>query len=136
MKISSKELCDGLPIEFEEFLDYVKKLDYDEKPNYEKLRKFFDSIMKREQYKYDYIYDWTTLEEQENRKNIIRNRTDPTNGDTLTYPENEKKINYNDFNNFNIDEEVYYIQRNHKSFLNYLDNHDSAVCCTSSCNIF
>ena len=136
MKISSKELCDGLPIELEEFLEYVKKLDYDEKPNYEKLRKFFDSIMKREQYKYDYIYDWTTLEEQENRKNIIRNRTDPTNGDTLTYPENEKKINYNDFNNFNIDEEVYYIQRNHKSFGNYLDNHDSAICCTSSCSIF
>ena len=34
MKISSKELCEGLPKEFEEFLEYAKKLGYEEKPNY------------------------------------------------------------------------------------------------------
>ena len=131
MKISSKELYEGLPKEFEEFLEYAKKLGYEEKPNYQNLRKLFDNIMKREQYTYDYIYDWTTLKEKERRK-IIKNKSEPTNGDTLTYHENVKKIN----NDFSLNNEIYYIQRNSKSFENFLDSQEPPVCCISSCNIF
>ena len=134
MNISSNELCNGLPNEFEEFLDYSKKLKYEEKPNYEKLRKLFDNIMNREKYTYDYIYDWTTLEEKESRKNI-RKKTEPTNGDSFINNENSKKLNYYDSDKI-INDDIYYIQRNHKYYENILNNHESLNCCTSTCFIF
>ena len=130
MEISSKELCKELPSEFEEFLEYTKNLEYNEKPNYEKLRKLFDDIMKKEKYSYDYIYDWTTLEEKECRKNN-KSKTEATNGDTLSYHENDKK-----YNNENIiNENIYHIKRNYKFLENYV-NEEPPVCCSSSCSIF
>ena len=123
MEISSYELFKGFPKEFETFLEYTKKLEYDERPDYEMLRKLFDNIMKKENYNYDYIYDWTTLEEKNGRRNI-RTKNEPTNNDTLSNYENE--INNNN----------YHIKRNNKIFGNYFENQESPVICSSDCSIF
>ena len=125
MKISSYELFKGFPKEFENFLEYTKKLEYAERPDYEKLRKLFDNIMKKENYNYDYIYDWTTLEEEQSRRNI-RIKTDPTNNDTLSNCEND--INNNNNN--------YHIKRNNKINGNIFENQESPVFCSSACTIF
>jgi serine/threonine protein kinase len=133
-EINSYELCRGFPKEFGDFLEICKNLKYEERPDYEKMRNLFDNIMKRENYIYDYIYDWTTLEEKEFRKNN-RTKTEPTNGDTSSYNEKEKKIDKID-NDKIIIESSYRIQRNNKIFDNNLANHESAVCCSSTCLIF
>jgi len=129
MEISSYELCKGLPIEFENFIEYVKNLGYTERPDYDMLRKSFDNIMKKEKYIYDYIYDWTTLEEKEYRKNN-RSKTEPTNGDSLSNPETDKINNQcYDINNFHN-------HRNFKAFENDFNQQKDTVYCSNACSIF
>ena len=68
--ISSSELCDGFPIEFEKYLDYVKNLEYTETPDYDILRDLLMSVMKQNNFRYDYVFDWTTREEIRVRDNV------------------------------------------------------------------
>jgi len=70
IKISSSELCDGFPLELEKYLDYVKNLEYTETPDYDMLRDLLMNIMKQNNLKYDYIFDWTTKEEIRIRDNV------------------------------------------------------------------
>ena len=134
IEINSYDLCRGFPKEFGDFLEICKKLEYEEQPDYEKLRNLLNNIMKRENYIYDYIYDWTTLEEKECRKNN-RIKTEPTIEDTLSNNENEKKIELNKIMNDNNNS--YHIQRNCKCFEKNLLNKESALCCSSAaCTIF
>jgi serine/threonine protein kinase len=133
IEISSNELCKGLPKEFENFLEYTKQLKYEERPNYNILRKLLDNIMKRKNYNYDYIYDWTTLEEKEFRKHN-RTKTEPT-GETMSFNENEQQIYYNEDT---INNNIYHIERNNKLFENKFENNrfenkETAIC---SCFIF
>ncbi|KAJ7629726.1 CK1/CK1/CK1-D protein kinase [Mycena polygramma] len=51
-------LCRGLPKEFGIFLDYTRKLRFDDKPDYSYLRKLFRDVSVREGYQYDYVFDW------------------------------------------------------------------------------
>ena len=134
IEINSYDLCRGFPKEFGDFLEICKKLEYEEQPDYEKLRNLLNNIMKRENYIYDYIYDWTTLEEKECRKNN-RSKTEPTIEDTLSNNEKEKKIEHNKIMNDNNNS--YHIQRNCKCFEKNLLNKESALCCSSAaCTIF
>ena len=133
IEISSNELCKGLPKEFENFLEYTKQLKYEERPNYNILRKLLDNIMKRKNYNYDYIYDWTTLEEKEFRKHN-RIKTEQT-GETMSFNENEQQIYYNEDT---INDNIYHIERNNKLFDNKFENNrfenkETAIC---SCFIF
>ena len=130
MEISSKELYKGYPNELAEFLEYTKNIEYNERPNYDMLRKLFDDIMLKEKYNYDYIYDWTTIEEKESRKNN-KSKTEPTNGDTSSNHDTEKKDNIEK----NTKDNSYHIQRNNKILENYVYQ-ESEVCCSSGCSIF
>ena len=130
VEISSKELYRGYPNELAEFLDYTKNMEYNERPNYDMLRKLFDDIMLKEKYNYDYIYDWTTIEEKESRKNN-KSKTEPTNGDTSSNHETEKKDNIEN----NLKDNSYHIQRNNKILENYVYE-EPEVCCSSGCSIF
>ena len=67
-EISSAELFKGFPSEFAEILDNVKKLEYLEEPEYEMLRNKLLSLCKRLNYKFDFIYDWTTDKDLLKRK--------------------------------------------------------------------
>ena len=69
--ILPKELCKELPEEFEKYIDYVRNLDYVEEPNYTMLKELFNLMIKKANYKFDYIYDWTTPKESLIRKLII-----------------------------------------------------------------
>jgi serine/threonine protein kinase len=73
--ISTKDLCEYLPEEMEIILDYVKNLEYTENPDYEMLRGYFNSMIRKDHSKFDYIYDWTTNEDRSKRK-IISSRSD------------------------------------------------------------
>ena len=67
-EISSAELFKGFPSEFSEILDNMKSLEYQEEPEYEMLRNKLLSLCKRLNYKFDYIYDWTTDKDLLKRK--------------------------------------------------------------------
>lgn len=51
-------LCNGLPPEFAIFFNYVRSLRFDEKPDYQFLRKLFRDLFSKEGYEFDLTYDW------------------------------------------------------------------------------
>lgn len=60
--ISIAELCKDLPQEFETYLNYVRSLRYQDKPDYDYLRQIFRDLFYRNQFEYDNVYDWTIRE--------------------------------------------------------------------------
>ena len=58
-------LCRGLPEEFAMYLNYVRSLRFDDKPDYSYLRKIFRGLFVREGFQYDSPFDWSVYE---NRK--------------------------------------------------------------------
>ena len=75
METTASELCKNFPEEFTKYVDYTRNLGYEEEPDYNMLRNLLDTVMKRENYDFDYIYDWTTNEEKRSR-NIASNKSD------------------------------------------------------------
>lgn len=61
-------LTKGLPNEFLDYMNYIKSLRFDDKPDYPYLRKLFRDLFKRENYKYDYVFDWTLYKFQQEKQ--------------------------------------------------------------------
>jgi hypothetical protein len=51
-------LCQNLPSEFATFLSAVRRLDFSDQPDYHSYRQLFRDLFVREEYVYDYDYDW------------------------------------------------------------------------------
>jgi hypothetical protein len=62
--IKVAELCAGLPAEFSTYVNYVRQLHFEDKPNYSFLQKIFRGLFIREGFKHDNVFDWTILEFQ------------------------------------------------------------------------
>ena len=58
-KTPLEDLCEGLPVEFVEYLTYVKKLGFSDAPDYKYLRKLFRKLFVERGFDFDYSYDWT-----------------------------------------------------------------------------
>ena len=58
---------DNVPEEFVMFMDYCRDLKFEEKPDYNYLRKLFKDLFNRNGYEYDFIYDWITLDRQKRK---------------------------------------------------------------------
>lgn len=46
-------------VEFCIYLNYVQNLNFEEKPDYKYLRKLFRDLFQREEFLYDFLFDWT-----------------------------------------------------------------------------
>jgi serine/threonine protein kinase len=64
MSTTSDVLCKGLPAEFTAYMNYVKALKFEEKPDYVFLRGLFQDVFKKNQLVLDYRYDWTKAGEK------------------------------------------------------------------------
>ncbi|EAY00919.1 CK1 family protein kinase [Trichomonas vaginalis G3] len=53
-----EELCSDLPKEFSIFLEEVRKLGFQDKPDYEMYRELFRNLFIQEGFVFDYQYDW------------------------------------------------------------------------------
>lgn len=51
-------LCKGYPKQFEEYLEYTKKLGYEEDPDYGYLRGLLEGVVKENEYGLDNMFDW------------------------------------------------------------------------------
>ena len=116
IEITSNELCRGLPKEFEIFLEYVKNIKYEEKPDYDKLRNLLEKVMKNNNYKNDYVYDWTSQDEK--NKNEITNDYSIDNSDEKNH---KKNLNY-------------HVKRNNTIYYNQFE--EPEINCSSACTIF
>ncbi|CAG8529556.1 21540_t:CDS:2 [Rhizophagus irregularis] len=56
-----KDLCEGFPEEFGIYLNYVRKLGFEENPDYDFLRELFTKVLKNSNEVEDGVYDWMLL---------------------------------------------------------------------------
>ncbi|EDV92678.1 GH18700 [Drosophila grimshawi] len=56
-------LCEGSPAEFSIYLNYCRSLRFEEQPNYTYLRELFQKLLRTLNHQYDYVYDWTLLQQ-------------------------------------------------------------------------
>ncbi|OHT00730.1 putative: casein kinase I isoform delta-like isoform X5 [Tritrichomonas foetus] len=57
-----EELCKDLPSEFGTYLTLIKKLKFDETPDYARYRQMFRDLFMKNNFIYDYKYDWVKYE--------------------------------------------------------------------------
>eukprot|EP00826_Nyctotherus_ovalis_P002699 TRINITY_DN10545_c0_g1_i3.p1 TRINITY_DN10545_c0_g1~~TRINITY_DN10545_c0_g1_i3.p1 ORF type:complete len:196 (+),score=46.88 TRINITY_DN10545_c0_g1_i3:602-1189(+) len=59
LKTSVNELCKDLPLEFESYLSYCRRMKFNERPDYVYIKRIFQELFIKQGYTYDSIYDWT-----------------------------------------------------------------------------
>jgi hypothetical protein len=59
MSTSEEKLCECLPTEFATYINYVRSLRFEEKPDYTYLRALFRRLFTSRGFKYDNVFDWT-----------------------------------------------------------------------------
>jgi len=64
---SVEALTKGYPAEFVQYLNYCRSLHFEDKPDYAYLRKLFRDLFLREGHKYDAMFDWTMLKNEDNK---------------------------------------------------------------------
>ncbi|KAI5191846.1 hypothetical protein NEMIN01_1701 [Nematocida minor] len=57
-KTSPDELCKGLDPSFKEFLEYTRRLEYDEMPDYLYIKRIFSNALVQNNLVYDFNFDW------------------------------------------------------------------------------
>jgi serine/threonine protein kinase len=58
VSVPISELCDGLPAEFQTYMEAVRRLGLDEIPDYAALRGLFRDLFRAREFLFDYRYDW------------------------------------------------------------------------------
>lgn len=54
-------LCHGLPDEFRQFFEYIRGVQFTEKPDYNFLKGLFSKVMVRMDYVNDSVFDWCKI---------------------------------------------------------------------------
>ncbi|KAI8638907.1 kinase-like domain-containing protein [Parasitella parasitica] len=88
-----KDLCDGFPDEFGIYLQYVRKLGFEETPDYDFLRGLFDKILEHEDEQDDEVYDWVLLNDGKGWEVILYKTTMKYKGDLTHFPINQNRFN-------------------------------------------
>jgi hypothetical protein len=57
--IGVDELCDQVPREFADYMDHVRALKFEDKPNYSYLRRVFRELFIRRRFEYENVFDRT-----------------------------------------------------------------------------
>jgi hypothetical protein len=68
MSIPIEAQCKGLPLEVSTYFNYCRSLRFDDRPDYNFLRRTLREAFDRNQ-QFDYAYDWTTLPTTKNFDN-------------------------------------------------------------------
>ena len=89
-----KKLCEGLPEEFLEYIKYVKKLLFEEDPDYLYMKGLFTSYLSRNELKNDLLFFWVINPENKSKERINkRKECDSINNSFITSYNNMRKRN-------------------------------------------
>jgi len=81
IQTSTEMLCKGFPAEFRSYFEHIRSLRFDDRPDYDYLKRLFRELFFRKGYSYDNIFDW---EEQD----LVASGA-PPGGRNLINPEEE-----------------------------------------------
>jgi serine/threonine protein kinase len=66
---SIESLCKNFPLEFRSFFEHVKSLGFEDRPDYDYLKKLFRDLFFRKGYTYDNVYDWDIVRSNNSQSN-------------------------------------------------------------------
>ena len=135
--ISVELLCQGLPVEFAQYMTYCRNLAFDEKPDYLYLARLFKDLSVRLDYHNDHLFDWTMLRYTkamyEKQKDLLKDTSDTMVDGTVDKNEQFNKVkalamkkfaahfhyyNSNDTHNPSIEEIKMQSQANEQTIIN------------------
>jgi casein kinase 1 len=85
---SIKELCEGFPEEFATYLSTVRKLGFEETPDYDSMRGLMNKVLQKIGDTDDGVYDWMLLEKEKEKVKQYAWSSD-------RYPSSNKTLNRN-----------------------------------------
>lgn len=101
MSTTVEALTKNFPPEFATYLNYTRTLKFDEKPDYNYLRKLFRDLFARENYQMDYVFDWTIKKMQEAQQ-ADRTETQTRVGETARTNGNLQSVSSGNVNTPNL----------------------------------
>ena len=106
---SPAKLCKNFPSGFEKYVSYTRKLEYEENPDYNYLKKLFNNILIEDGNSLDYFYDW------EIDTKTVNTITTTYTSQKAILKQDKKEINEDNFPNI-LDNEINEFQNKiHKS---------------------
>ena len=64
-------MCKFLPYQFTYFINYIQSIQYEDKPDYRFLRKIMRELFFKQNYDWNYQYDWTLkVKDGKPKKNV------------------------------------------------------------------
>ena len=106
IEITPEILCEGIDEEIKLFLDYVRKLQFNEDPDYNYLNSLLERNLKKNNFKYDLEFDWCLKTNRAHSININNNKgifSAETFFNSLKQQQINKNNNNNEFINNIID---------------------------------
>jgi len=61
-----EHFCHDLPLEFANYMHYIRALRFEDRPDYQAIRKMFRLLMEKEGYEFDHQFDWIIKNENLN----------------------------------------------------------------------
>lgn len=61
---TTEMLCKGFPAEFRSYFEHVRSLRFDDRPDYDYLKRLFRELFFRKNFEFDNMYDWEVLSMQ------------------------------------------------------------------------
>ena len=74
LKFSEEKLCKGLPNEFIDYMKYVKKLEFEQEPDYKYLTDLFRAILSKIEFKKNITFFWIKQKSKEKEKKVFENK--------------------------------------------------------------
>lgn len=65
LKMTARELCEGLPSEIENIFQYIKSLNFYQEPDYHYILSELSFVLEHECGPFHFTYDWESLEREE-----------------------------------------------------------------------
>jgi casein kinase 1 len=65
---STEMLCKAFPAEFRSYFEHVRSLRFDDRPDYDYLKRLFRELFFRKGFSYDNMYDWEILSAQNQQR--------------------------------------------------------------------
>ena len=106
IEITPEILCEGIDEEIKLFLDYVRKLQFNEDPDYNYLNSLLERNLKKNNFKYDLEFDWCLNSNRAHSINLNNNKgifSAETFFNSLKQQQINKNNNNNEFINNIID---------------------------------
>ena len=92
LEITEENLCKELPNEFIHYMKYVKKLDFEQEPDYQYLIGLFISILSKNEMKKNIRFFWIKQKPQKNEKNNFETKENLTRNRNISKSNSIKRL--------------------------------------------